>query len=93
MKKYKATDYGLPKIAIVEIEKETGSFVFIKSGGRIRREAKQSRNERYCDTFEEAKAALLEGAESDVSSARRRLEQANAKLGNIKGMKKPAELA
>jgi hypothetical protein len=47
----------------------------------------------YFDTWEEAKALLMSRAESKVLAARRSLELANAKLGNIKGMKPPKESA
>ena len=71
----------------IDVEKETSSSVWI--GGR--RRAKEGQSERFYDTWLEAWDYLLEEANKDVMLARRRLEMANGKLGNIKGMKEPVE--
>lgn len=73
------------KIEEVEIEKETESSVWVKG----RRNIKFSRLEVYHDTWEKAHAYLLRIAEEQTAQARRRLEEANGALGNVKGMKKP----
>jgi hypothetical protein len=83
-----------PKIERVEVIRETEQSVFLpksrvgKTNGE-RRAAKHSEWEQYHDTWEAARAYLLEIANDDVTAARLALERANGKLGNIKGMKKP----
>lgn len=96
--KYK-TGWSKDKIEKVEVIRETEACVFLptiraatrKDGKVERREAKRGEFACYHDTWESAKAFCMEAAESNVRSARRSLELANAKLGNIKGMKGPAE--
>lgn len=83
MIKYVAVRYFNPIIRAVNVEKETSTSVWIN--GQVRR--KVSSNKAYFDSWEKAKAWLLEWAESNAASARRDLEVANAKLGNVKGMK------
>jgi len=86
MKRYLAGFWCSAKIELVEIERETTACVF-RHGDR--RYAKNSDNEKYCDTWAEAKQYLLEKAEKQLISARRQLETAQGQLGNIKGMKEP----
>lgn len=50
---------------------------------------KETSYEKLCDTFDEAKKWLILKAEIDVLKARRQLELANARLGNVKGLKAP----
>lgn len=86
MKKYLARNSTWGKlIELVEIERETESSVWI--GGR--RNSKISDYHCYFDSFDEAKAHLLEKADEKVIGARRSLELANSHLGNIKGLKEP----
>jgi hypothetical protein len=87
--KYKAERLGPPHIEAVEVEKETEACVWIRG----RRIAKRSSYERYFDTWAEAKADLMQRAEEAIAHARRSLERANGYLGNVKGMKPPAEAA
>jgi hypothetical protein len=77
----------LDEIKKVEVEKETDSSVWAK-GKRI---AKRARHQSIFDGWEEAKEHLLKEAEASVISARRQLEYANSRYGNIKGMKPPKE--
>ena len=97
--KYK-TGCGADKIEQVEVLRETNVSVFLPVNARSlagakgvdeRRDAKRSTYAQYHDTWEDAKAYLMAKAEGEVVAARRRLEQANSKLGNIKGMKPPKE--
>jgi hypothetical protein len=73
------------EIKPVEVERETESSVWISG----RRQSKRSSYQNYFDSWEEARAFKIEDCEREVAAARRELEYANSKLGNIKGMKKP----
>lgn len=84
MKKYMSRSVSL-RIEEVEIDRETESSVWI-NGSRV---AKIGVYGSYHDTWEEAHQRLLALAQRDVDTLRRRLELANSRLGNIKGMKKP----
>ena len=72
------------RIEEVEIARETEQCVFHING---RRESKHSGWHNFFDTWEEARQWLLDKAENDVASLRRRLETAKGHLGNIKGMR------
>ena len=89
-------DFGVDKIRRVEVLRETGQFVYLPShspGKTERRDAKRSEYTQYHNTWAEAHTYLVQRAETAVIAARRSLELANAKLGNIKGMKPPKEIA
>lgn len=88
--KWRAREF-LSEIKRVECARETDVSVFVAVGnGAIeRREAKESRGQKYCNSWDEAHAYLLRLAEARVQSARFALDRANGALGNIKGMKKP----
>jgi len=74
------------EILPVEVERETDSSVWVRG----RRQAKRvSGGDCYFDTWEDAHAALMVARQQDVEKARRALEQANSRLGNVKGMKPP----
>lgn len=73
------------KITPVEVERETDSSLWIKG----RRQAKSLQHETYHDTWDIAHAYLMEIANQHCQTARRNLETANGKLGNVKGMKRP----
>ena len=75
----------------VEVERETDSSVWIKNTttGKDRRVSKTGKYENYFDTWEQAKIYLLKEAEDELNAARRNLERAQSKYGNIKGLKKP----
>ena len=55
--------------------------------------AKRGDRVAYHDTWEDAHMNLMEHAKGCVQSKRRQLELANAYLGNVKGLRKPAEAA
>lgn len=73
----------------VECERETESSVYING----RRSSKVSSYERYHDSWAEAHAFLVTKQQYEIDSLRRKLEQANGKLGQLKGMTQPAEAA
>ncbi len=91
MIKYKASVHG--RIKAVEVLKETSGFVTRSSGGdRTFREAKTSNGfdpYRYFDTWKDARDWLVGELEREVLSARRSLELANSRLGDVKNMKDP----
>lgn len=96
MKKFRVNVYSL-RIEEKEVSKETASTVTWidrwKDQAVERKERKVTSDRRWFDTWADAKAWLVEKAERDVVSARQYLERANSKLGNVKGMKDPAEVA
>ena len=81
-----------------EITRETDKMVFFMESRGTRgqvesRSMKDSGREKWHETWEAAHAYLMERAEQNVLAARRALQQAQDKLGNVKGMKKPQEAA
>jgi hypothetical protein len=96
--KYK-TGWGDNKIERVEVLRETEASVYLARNSRVwskdekgeRREAKNSEFAQYHDTWEAAKSYLLAKAENELTKARRMLQRAQDKLGNIKGMKPPKD--
>lgn len=90
------TGYSADKIERVEVLRETAQCVYLPSHCHRkteRRDAKRSEYTQYHDTWAEAHTYLMQRAETAVIAARRSLELANTKLGNIKGMKPPKETA
>jgi hypothetical protein len=82
------------KIQEIEVSRETGKCLFIAGidhrGRPIEsRENKISEYYEFHESWDIAHARLMEIANGNVLSARRRLEEANSTLGNIKGMKCP----
>lgn len=86
MIKYKTNGWGRNPIVEVEVDRETESSVVIAG----RRRAKVSAYEAYHDSWEDAKAYLMDGAEKSLKSARRKLEEAQGYYGNVKGLNNPA---
>lgn len=75
------------QIKAYEVEKRTELSVWIDG----RRRAIESAGDSYHDTWEAAQQRLIRECEQEVAGARRRLERANSKLGNVKGLKPPKE--
>jgi hypothetical protein len=78
----------------VEVTRETKSSLWYREplwDGRIapsvRQHAMFSTSHSHYRTWEEARDALVKDAEQNVESARRHLEMANSRLGNLKGLK------
>jgi|GEM_PF-1703413 len=84
--KFYIARYNRLQITMETVERETDNSVWI--GGR--RVKKQSEWRCYFDTWEQAHAHLLDDAETYVDHCRRELKLANSRLGNVKGMKRPA---
>lgn len=82
------TNRDVARIDRVECERETNKAVWIKGTRR----AKISTADCYHDTWEAAQEHLLNHAEFRVQSRRRSLEVANSFYGNVKGMRKPADV-
>ncbi|MBJ9709861.1 hypothetical protein [Burkholderia gladioli] len=91
MKKYRVTPWG--NIRAYEVVKETPASVTYVDGRRNRAERKIAQNHCWFDTWQECKDWLVLEAEKEVDSARVRLQRANDKLGNAKGLKEHKELA
>jgi hypothetical protein len=94
------TGYRVAHIEGVEVVRETEQTVWVSENvawhgqppkWKTRQRRKGSGPDAYHDTWEAAHAHLQERAERDVAAARRGLEIAQATLGNVKGMRKPAE--
>lgn len=75
------------KITAVEIDRESESSVWVK-GNRLQ---KVTQWHHFHDSWEAAQAYLISEAERKVEHMRRSLEVHKSYLGNIKGMKKPAQ--
>lgn len=81
--KYRVELFWKFNIRKIEIEKETNKFVWFHG---VKQE-KKTKFHMFFDTFSEAKEFLISKFENKVLEARRGLELANAKLGNVKGLK------
>ena len=81
------------KIAAREIERETATQVILRQGLRLtaRRQNKRSGHTNWHDTWEDAHTFLVTEAEREVNALRLRLEHAEGRLDQIKGMKRPVE--
>lgn len=86
--KFKASSIG-PSIERIEVISETDHFVSLASnyGGKPNREKKITDWYGFFDSFEDAKKFLMDEADQRVRNARRQLELANSRLGNVKGIK------
>lgn len=73
------------EIVPVDVDKATDSSVWI--GGR--RLARATDHQSYFPTWDEAHAHLLQRAQEDLDRARRSLERAQGRHGNVKGMRQP----
>lgn len=80
--KYKTGSIYSNTIEEIEVERETESSVWVRG----KRKSKWG-YEGYFDTWEGAREFLLGRADEELKSARRRLQDAQSKYGNIKGMK------
>lgn len=83
--KYKTSGYyGSGQMIVrVEVEKETENSIWV--GGS--RRSKKTSYETFHDSWDLAKQHLLDSAERSLDSARRRLQEAQSYLGNVKGLK------
>ena len=84
------TSPGNAQITPVEVLSITSQFVTLAPEGR--RVAKSGTFERYFPTWEDAHDYLMLAARNDVGVARRRLELANAFLGNVKGLRRARDV-
>jgi hypothetical protein len=93
MTKYTLSKWST-KIEPHEVLRETASSVYVKwYRGEQRR---QSKNTQYCqwfDSWDAAHSALVMRCEREVEQLRRRLEEAEGNLGNVRGMKPPQEVS
>jgi hypothetical protein len=74
------------RITPMEIDRYTGSSVWVR-GSRCSRTGWRS----FFPTWAEAHAHLLAKAEAELVSARRQLEHAQGRHGQVKGMRPPEE--
>jgi len=87
MKKYKARvspRWGCEaRITEVEAERETKQSIWING----RRNAKVSSWETYFDSWDEAKAALIESQSLKIENLRIQVQRGNSLLNELRGMK------
>ncbi len=91
MTKWKACYTFGWSIEAVEVHRETEASVFIlnKPLGRIRRFAKLTSYEKYCDTWESAYVFLVGEAQKKSLAAYRRYEQAGKTLKAVRALTRP----
>lgn len=78
------------EIERIECIKETEKYVwYVRSGSKASRCDKHSQHEQFHDSWDAARDYLLKEAADKVTNARRRLEDANGFLGNVKCLKRP----
>lgn len=87
--KYKVrTSYPKAEISPVEIERETNGYVFIRSkSGALNIDEKETKWERYFDTWDEAHTWLVKNAEQSFDYAKQRLAEKEQHLQAVRGMK------
>lgn len=83
--KWKTSRFIRDGITRVECTRETAETVWFGV-----RKAPKAGATAYHDTWEAARAYLMDRAQLNVAAARRALEVANSTLGNVKGMRPPA---
>lgn len=81
------TRAGWLEIIRVEVERETEQCVWING----RRNSKITDWECFHDSWDAAHQHLMSAAETEVAAARLRLNARVGHLGNIKGLKRPAD--
>lgn len=86
MIKYVAVEY-LSKVEIGEVESETSKYVTLKNG---RREKKLTESTKICDSFEEAKAWLIEKSEREILAHLISAHKEAEKLERIRSLDKPS---
>lgn len=82
-------------ITPADVVRETKRFVYVPTGRPEkpeRREARSSEWRVYHQTWDAAHEYLTRKAADRIVAARRALELANAFAGNVKGLRKPAEV-
>jgi len=89
MKKYKVNFHGdfhvNPKIEVVEVERETDSSIWVNGNRFSKRGAWKS----YFNTFEEAKAALIEKQKEKNKRLERSLKRGTAVLNEVEALSEP----
>ena len=83
MIKYVANRWRLT-IKPIEVERETASYVWMKS---LRCCSKRSKFESYFDTWDEARDWLIAETTRDLDNAREELKRAQSRVGNAKGLR------
>lgn len=84
MEKFKALTYSL-RIEEIEVEKETNSFVWVKtSNGRLRQDAKATSSSKIFDTKEEAIWFVIEHKQKKVDDCLNQLRVAEEDLEKTK---------
>ena len=87
MQKYKAIHGYYFEIAVVEVDRETESCVWVSG----RRYPKITAGVSFHDTWDGAHAHISSIAERKVEICRRNLERAKSVAGNVRGMKRPTD--
>ena len=81
--KYRASWFIRPEIEIINVVKETKKYVW--AGGV--KQAKETINESYFNSFYDAKNWLMNRAENELNNARTVLRNSQGHYGNVKGMR------
>ena len=87
MLKYKTSTLYRRSIAAVEVERETVKSVWIEFRHGVYRYNKVSEYERFFDTFDEARAYLVERAESELAACETRTKEAKQRISEAKALK------
>lgn len=86
MIKYVAVEY-FSKVKIVDVESETSQYVTRKDG---RKEKKLTESTKICDSFEEAKAWLIEKSEKEILAHLISAHKEAEELERIRSLDKPS---
>ena len=87
IKKYYANFIVEPGIGVVWVDKETDSFVWIKG----RRNSKESKYDRFADTWEEAHQWMIDVARKKVQRAQRNVDYYSEELNKILALKEDGD--
>lgn len=84
---WEVNDWGTPTITPVEVLSTTEHTIIL--AGVARANARRRKADVYFPTWEKAHAHILELTKSRLESARRSLQDAQGKYGNVVGMRNP----
>lgn len=80
-----------PEVEAVEVVKQTAQTVTVLESewNGKRRERKRMNNGDYFDTWEQAKAAMVEQARQNVERSKNELQRRRTRLGQLEAMQPP----
>lgn len=88
IEKWKLAGWSNDRLSKISFARETNSFYVDEKGNR---HAKESRYEKYFDTWQEAKEYKIAAAKQQIVSARANLQRTQTALEEAEAMQSPPE--